>query len=332
MGDNGKILPFQLRQRENTPYRSQLLTGVATHDTCFTEQSLHRRIGTGDSSRMRGCRTAATLTASRLNSRNLTSFSYQRRSMEQQSVRVAYTFYIKQFYPGIVFSIEMLVHILQHIFHSNLFGIAHRPYGIELQAFSYCALQNKHRSGPGTGNQINTLRVQIGNRLAEHAMMPRIHQPDTIRTYQRSAVLIHCFQNTVFQQRPFMRFLSETCRENDERTYLLFRSKQFYRIRTKRCRYGKYCQVRIRNILYISIRCNALYFCFFRIDGTQFSGITAINQISQNSSTGFMYIVGSSHHHNTGRTQQLVCYHSLFILVKYDNRTNIQFIYIMTRR
>ena len=315
MGNNGKVLSFQFRQSENTPYRSQFLPGIATYDTRFTEQSLHRRIGTGDSSRMRGCRTTAALTAARFNGRNLASLLYQRRSMEQQSVRIAYTFDIKQFYLGVFFRIEMLVHILQHIFYSDLLGIAHRPYGIELQPFCNRTLQNKHRSRSGAGYQIDALRMQIGDGLTEHAMMPRIHQSDTIGSYQRSAVPIRRFQNTVFQKRALMRFLTKSGRKDNERTYPLLRSKQLYRIGTKNGGNSKDSKVRIGNILYIGIGLYALHFSLFRIHRPQFSGITAMNQILQDSPAGFMYIVGSSHHHNTGRMQQLACYHSLFILV-----------------
>ena len=104
----------------------------------------------------------------------------------------------------------MLVHILQHIFYSDLLGIAHRPYGIKLQPFCNRTLQNKHRSRSGAGYQIDALRMQIGDGLTEHAMMPRIHQSDTIGAYQRSAVPIRRFQNTVFQKRALMRFLTKS--------------------------------------------------------------------------------------------------------------------------
>ena len=37
-----------------------------------------------------------------------------------------------------------------------------------------------------------------------------------------------------------------------------------------------------------------------------------------------LHIIGCSHHYNTGRTKQLVCYHSLFTLSSGYNVTNIR--------
>ena len=211
----------------------------------------------------------------------------------------------------------MLVHILQHVFHPNLLGIAHRPHRIELQPLGNRAFQYKYRSCPGTGYQIDTLRMQVRYRLAEHTVMPRVHQPDAVGTYQGSAVLIYRFQNTVFQKRTLMCLLSKSGRKNDERPHLLFGSQYLHCIRAHHCRYGKDRQVRIRNIFYIGISGNSLHLRLFGIDGTQFSRISTTNQISQDSTSRFMYIIGCPHHHNTGRMQQLVCYHNLFCQVHY---------------
>ena len=98
----------------------------------------------------------------------------------------------------------------------NLLGIAHRPHRIELQPLGNRTFQYKYRSCPGTGYQIDTLRMQVRYRLAEHTVMPRVHQPDAIGTYQGSSVLIYRFQNTVFQKRTLMCLLSKSGRKNDD--------------------------------------------------------------------------------------------------------------------
>ena len=76
---------------------------------------------------------------------------------------------------GVFFRIEVFIHELQYIFHTNLLGISHRPDGIELQTFRYGTLQDEYRCSTGTGNQIYAFRIQIGNRLAEYAVMPCVH-------------------------------------------------------------------------------------------------------------------------------------------------------------
>ena len=244
--------------------------------------------------------------------------------MEQQTVRVTDTFNIEQFYFRIFICLEILVHILQHIFHTYLLGIPHRPDRIKLQTFCYGTFQNENSSRTGAGYQIDSLRMQLRNGLTEHTMMPGIHQSDAVRPYQGSTVLIYRFQNTVFQQSALMCLFTESGGENDKRPYLLLSCKHFHGIRTHLCGNSEYRKFRIGNVLHISISCYTLYFCLFRIHGTKFTGITTINKVTQDSASRLVHIIGCSHHYNTGRTKQLVCYHSLFTLSSGYNVTNIR--------
>ena len=166
--------------------------------------------------------------------------------------------------------------------------------------------------------------MQLRDGLAEHTMMPGIHQSNAIRPYQGSSILIHRFQNTVFQQRTLMCLLTKPGGKDDKRTYLLFSSKHLHSIRTHLCRNGKYSHIRIGNILHIGISCYTLYFCLFGVYGTEFSGIATVNKITQDGASRLVHIIGCSHHYNTGRTKQLVCYHSLFTLSSGYNVTNIR--------
>ena len=52
MSNDGKVLPFQFGEGEDTTNGSQLFAGKATHDSGFTEQRLYSRIGTGNRSCM----------------------------------------------------------------------------------------------------------------------------------------------------------------------------------------------------------------------------------------------------------------------------------------
>ena len=71
--------------------------------------------------------------------------------MEEQSVRIVNTFNI-----GIFLRIKILVHKLQHIFHTNLLGISYRPDRIELQSFCHRTFKNKDRRSTGAGDQIDS--------------------------------------------------------------------------------------------------------------------------------------------------------------------------------
>ena len=70
-----------------------------------------------------------------------------------------------------------------------------------------------------------------------------------------------------------------------------------------RGRYGKDGKVRIGNVLHIRKGSNTLHFSLFRIHGTKLTGISAAKQIFQDSPSGFVYIVGCPHYHNTGRVK-----------------------------
>ena len=57
------------------------------------------------------------------------------------------------------------------------------------------------------------------------------------------------------------------------------------------------------NVLHIRKGSNTLHFSLFRIHGTKLTGISAAKQIFQDSPSGFVYIVGCPHYHNTGRVK-----------------------------
>ena len=303
MGNDGEVFPFQFRQCEDTTYGRQLLARIATHNTRLTEQGLYRRIATGNGPRMRTRRPAAAFATARLDGRNLAALLDERGCMKQQTVGVTDTLYIKKFYSGIRFRIEVFVHVLQHILHADLLGIAHRPYRVELQSLGHGALQYEHRCGTGAGNQVHPLRMQLRDGLAEYTVMPRVHKTDTVGAYQRGSIPVHRFQYAIFQHSTLMGLLTKTGRKDNERLHLLLRSKHLHRIGTKRGRYGKDGKVRIGNVLHIRKGSNTLHFSLFRIHGTKLTGISAAKQIFQDSPSGFVYIIGCPHYHNTGRVK-----------------------------
>ena len=211
----------------------------------------------------------------------------------------------------VFFLVKVFVHILQHVFHTNLFGVSHRPYGVELQSLGHGTLKDEYRRGTRTGNKVNTLWMQLWNGLAKNTVMPCVHVADAIGADERRAITVHRFQNTVFEHCTLVRLLTEAGRKNDKRPHLLLGCQHFHDIGTHRCRNSQNGQVGFGNVLHIGISLHALYFLFFRIDSTQFTGISATDKIAQDGPSGLMHIVGCSHHNNAGRMKQLGCYHSL---------------------
>lgn len=111
-----------------------------------------------------------------------------------------------------------------------------------------------------------------------------------------------------------MGLLAKAGREDDERPYLLLRGKHFHGIGAKCGGYRQDGKVCIGYLLHVGKGRHALHFRLFGIHGTKFAGISATNQVLQDGTAGLVYIIGRSHHHDAGGTEQLACYHSLFTL------------------
>ena len=52
--------------------------------------------------------------------------------MEEQFVGVGYVFDIEQFDFRVGVRVEVFVHVLKHVFYTDLFTVANRPYRVKL--------------------------------------------------------------------------------------------------------------------------------------------------------------------------------------------------------
>ena len=76
--------------------------------------------------------------------------------MEQQFVRIRDILDIEQFDFRIDIWIEVFIHILQHVFDTNLFAVAYRPHAIELQALDHGTLQDEDSRSTRAADEIDT--------------------------------------------------------------------------------------------------------------------------------------------------------------------------------
>ena len=190
---DGKPLPVQRRKREYTTYCSQFLAAVTTHDACFTEQSFY---------------------------------------VIEQFVGIGDVFNIKQLHGRVGFWIEVLVHILQHILDANLFPVTDGPNAVELESLDDGTLQNEDSSGTGAADKIDTLRMQLGNRLREDAMMVAIEQSDAVRTYQvQPPYCSHVSRMRCSISAPALVSSPKPRRDDDKGTCLFVTCQQFHRVR-----------------------------------------------------------------------------------------------------
>ena len=91
--------------------------------------------------------------------------------MKQQLVRVGDVLDIEQLNLGVDSRIKGVIHILEYVFNTYLLTIANRPDTIELQSFDDGTLENKDGSGARAADEIDTLRIQFGDRLGEDTVV-----------------------------------------------------------------------------------------------------------------------------------------------------------------
>src|SRR5574344_381618 len=254
MCHDGKVTTLQFRQSEDTAHRSEFLPAEAAHDTRFTEECLHRSITAGYRSCMTACRPAAALTATRLDGCDTATLAYQTGSMEKQLIRIGDTLYVKQFHAGVMFRVEVLIHILQYILDTYLFAVSHRPHAVKLEPLDYGTLQDKYGCSTGTADEVDTLRIEVRHRFGKHRMVVTCEQTDAVRSDECSLMPFTGVEYLLFQQCPLVRFLAESCRYDDKGAHLFFSCEQFHvfrahlgrnhQDRSEERRVGKECRSR----------------------------------------------------------------------------------------
>ena len=131
--------------------------------------------------------------------------------MEQQFVGVGDVLDIEQFHLRVVLGIEMLVHILQHVFDADLLAVADTPHAVELQSLDDGTLQDEHGCGTRAADEIGALWTQVRNRQREDAVVVAVQQTDAVRTYQGCPVAFAGVEDTLFEGGALLRLLTEAC-------------------------------------------------------------------------------------------------------------------------
>ena len=108
--------------------------------------------------------------------------------MKQQLVGVGDILYVEQFHGRVLARRVVLVHVLQHVFDAYLLAVANRPHAVELQSLDHGALQDEHRCGSRTADEIDTMRIEVGDGLGEHRMVVAGEQTDAVRADECGSV------------------------------------------------------------------------------------------------------------------------------------------------
>ncbi len=223
--------------------------------------------------------------------------------MEKQLVGVGNILDVKQFHKRVALGVEMLVHVFQNALDANLLTVANRPHGIKRQAFRHGTFKNENRRCARPADEIDSLRIERGNGLREHGVVPAIEQSDAVRANQRTAVLLAGVENLLFQKGSLVGFLAESGRYDDERANLFFLGKEFDVLRTEFRGHNENGQIGRRKVFRVVKHFDALHFVFFRIDDAKRAFIAAAQQVAHDGATGFVHVVRAADDDNALRMQ-----------------------------
>ena len=143
MRDNRAVLASHFFQGKDTGNGRQFFTAETTHDTSFAEQGFHCRIRAGNRSCMGRCSPFTDIRTTRLYGCDMTPLANQGRSMIQELIRIFDLLDIKHLYFGVKDRVEVAVHVFDHLFHTDLLGVADRPDRRETKSFCQCRFDNE---------------------------------------------------------------------------------------------------------------------------------------------------------------------------------------------
>ena len=95
----------------------------------------------------------------------------------------------------IALSIEMFVHVLQHVLDAYLLAVTHTPNGIEGEALGDTRLKDKHSRSARTADEIGSFWIERGNGFGKYAVVMTVEQTYTIGAYQRTLILLTSVKN-----------------------------------------------------------------------------------------------------------------------------------------
>ena len=298
MGYDGEVAAGKGGQREDTAHGGQLLAGETSHDAGFAEEGFHGGVARGDGAGVRRGGTAATLRTAGLDGGDAASLADERCGMEEQLVGVGDVLDIEQFHLRVGGGVEMLIHVLQHIFNAYLLAVADTPDRAELQALDDGRLKDEYGGGTTAADEIHTLGVELGDGLGEHAVVPLVEQADAVRTNQRSTVSLATVEDALFQRRTRLCLLAKTGGDDDEGFHSFRRGQQLHVVGTILGGHHENGQLRGRYLLGIMEYLDALHLVFLRVDDAKGSLKTTLYEVANHGSTGLVYIIGASDDHD----------------------------------
>ena len=131
--------------------------------------------------------------------------------MVEQHIRIGDILDVEQFHLRISLRVKVLVHILQHIFNTDLFAVANAPHAIKLQALDDGTLENKYGRSTRARHEIDALRIQMGNGQGKDTVVVAVQQSDTVRTNQGCTILLAGVEDTLLQDCTSLGLLAKAC-------------------------------------------------------------------------------------------------------------------------
>ena len=192
----------------------------------------------------------------------------------------------------------MLIHILQHVLDANLLAVADAPDTVELKSLADGTLEDEYRRGTRATDEIDTLRVQMGDGQREDTVMMAVEQSDAVRPYQGSAILLAGVEDALFEQGALLRLLTESGRDDDKGAHPLLGTEVIDIVRAEPGGHHQYGQISLGNLLHVVESLDALYIVLLGIHDMQGTAEASTDNIANDRSAWLVHIVRAADDHN----------------------------------
>ena len=266
VGDNSATVTLNFRMHENSANGCQFLTVATTNYTSLTEKSIDSGIVCCQSASVRRSGTTTSGRTARLNGGNVASLVDERARMLEHLLRVANLFHIEHDYARTLNWVESVVKVFENILDTNLSRVSYCPYTIEFQTVGNTIFLDEHSSCTRTGDEINTMRVELRNWSIESTAIVAVEETCAVRTNQAAAYIVDIFNNLAFNLCAFFVLLAEPSRQDDETASLLGVCKNIDSVSAELSCNCKHSAVNFRQFLYRMVALYALNYIHLGIN------------------------------------------------------------------
>ena len=203
----------------------------------------------------------------------------------------------------------MIVHILQHVFDTNLLAVADAPDTVELEPLDDGTLEDEDSRSSRAADEIDALRIQMRYRQGEHTVVVTVQQADAVRSDEGCTIGLASVEDTLFECSACLGLLAKSGRDDDKSPDALLGTEIIDIVGTELSGNHQHSQFCLGDIFHIVESLDALYFVFLGVDDMEFATETTVLDITHDRATRLMYVIGAADDDDAPRVEELFVNH-----------------------